>query len=669
MTSETTRRQFLYQAALAGTCAATRPFHAFAQDGHGSKRPNFLFLLTDDQRWDMMGCAGNPIIQTPEMDALAREGVRFSNAFVTTSICAASRASIFTGLHERTHQYTFGTPPLRNELVDMSYPKLMRDAGYRTGFVGKFGVGVEKGARERMFDWFKPMSRNPYFKKQAEGTEEHLTDLIGEAAAGFLGACKPDQPFCLSVSFNAPHAEDSDKRQYFWPKAVDHLYRDVRMPVPKTADPAFFEALPQFLKDSMNRARWHWRFETPEMAQDMTKGYYRMISGIDAVIGRLRQQLERLGVADNTVIVLIGDNGYFLGERGFAGKWLMYEHSIRVPLIVFDPRAPQHLRGLAPEQMALNIDTPATMLDLAGIPLPAKMQGESLVPLLRGQSPPWRTDFFCEHLFENATIPKFEGVRTREWKYIRYFEQEPVYEELYHFADDFDEEHNLIDDPRHRHMLALLRRRCDELRDRYGGPFVSRKKQAKPAVKEGAAAFAKGVKGNAAVFDGKTFMKLGETPALTKDGSFTWSFWTNIDPRADKRGVVLGNRKRGSGDALQFMKVTPETVQCFNGQGNSVRMPHKIPLGKWVHVAVVKDGPRLRCCVDGNEACAGAVDFEVPSLPLYVGGDPKAGEMAACQVDEVRTFDLALSPAEIASLARLEAIPHGNVGYWGLDGK
>ncbi|NCP28687.1 MAG: hypothetical protein AUJ96_02650 [Armatimonadetes bacterium CG2_30_66_41] len=471
------RRQFLARSALTGASVAVATAQRGVSAAPPSPRPNFLFLLTDDQRWDMAGCAGNALIRTPNMDALAREGVRFANAFVTTSICAASRASVLTGLHERTHQFTFGTPPLRDELVDLSYPKLLRDAGYRTGFVGKFGIGVEQGATARMFDSFKPLNRTPYFKRQPDGSERHETDLDGDAAVDFLRGCKPDQPFCLSVSFNAPHAEDADPKQYFWPKAFDDLYTDVRMPVPKTADPAFFERQPDFLKKSMNRERWRWRFETPEKAQEMTKGYYRMVTGVDAVIGRLRDELVRLGVADNTVILLLGDNGYFLGERGFAGKWLMYEYSIRVPLLVYDPRVPQRQRGVVPQQMVLNLDVPETMLELAGVPVPATMRGRSLVPLLRGETPNWRTDFFYEHLFENKTIPKTEGVRTERWAYLRYFEQVPVYEELYDVVNDFDEEHDLVGDPAQRTVLNALRKRCDELRDRYGGPFVPRAKQ------------------------------------------------------------------------------------------------------------------------------------------------------------------------------------------------
>jgi len=478
------RRELLAQAG-AGLLAAG-PLRALAAGAAPSKRPNFVFLLTDDQRWDMMGCAGNAIIKTPHMDRLARDGVRFINAFVTTSICAASRASILAGLYERTHRFTFGTPPMRPEHTDISYPTLLRAAGYRTGFVGKFGVRVERGAVQKMFDVFKRLGRNPYFKKQPDGSVRHLTDITGDEAIAFLRTCKPHQPFCLSVSFNAPHAEDSDRRQYIWPKALDHLYRDVTIPVPKTADPAFFERQPEFLKRSLNRVRWHWRFDTPEKAREKTKGYYRMISGVDAVIGRLTAELERLKLDDSTIVILSSDNGYFLGERGFAGKWTGHEVSLRVPLVLYDPGARKSLRGLCPGQMALNVDIAPTMLELAGLEVPKEMQGRSLVPILKGRKPEdWRIDFFHEHLFEHRSIPKYEGVRNERYTYLRYFEQQPVHEELYDLANDPHQERNLVGEERHEQTLNKLRKRCDALRDRYGGPYVPHRprKRSRPTAR------------------------------------------------------------------------------------------------------------------------------------------------------------------------------------------
>ncbi|SVD98635.1 uncharacterized protein METZ01_LOCUS451489, partial [marine metagenome] len=159
-------------------------------------RPNIIFFLSDDHRWDRMGCAGHPFLKTPTMDRLAAQGVRFSNMFVTTSICAASRATLLTGLYERTHQYTFGTPPIAGKFSQASYPAVLRVAGYRTGFIGKFGVNIAQADRELMFDSFQPIGRNPYLKKQPDGSLRHESELAGDRAIEFINQQKGDAPFC-----------------------------------------------------------------------------------------------------------------------------------------------------------------------------------------------------------------------------------------------------------------------------------------------------------------------------------------------------------------------------------------------------------------------------------------------------------------------------------------
>jgi arylsulfatase A-like enzyme len=448
------RRHFLRTSALGlGGLALGRGPAAAAG---GEERPNILFVLTDDQRFDTMGCAGNPVIKTPNLDRLARGGVRFDRAFVTTPICAASRASILTGTFERTHTYTFTKPPLARPFVDLSYPVLLRQAGYRTGFVGKLGVVVEKGVEKEMFDFAK-LTNFPYFQK-VNGVERHLTEIEGDHVVEFLRGVMPDQPFCLAWCPWAPHADDGNPKQYFWPPAVDHLYEDVDIPVPEMAAPSYYEAQPEFLKNTMNRTRWAWRFDTPEKYQSMVKGYYRMISGVDLVLGRVLAELGRLGLAENTVVVMSSDNGYFLGERGYADKWLMYDLSINVPLIVFDPRAPREDRGLVRRELALNVDLPATFLDLAGVKIPEKIQGRSLRPLLGRSRPAWREDIFCEELWDHPEIPQSECVRTEGWKYIQY-PKHPEYVELFDLSADPQEKRNLAGEAAHRPRLEDLRER------------------------------------------------------------------------------------------------------------------------------------------------------------------------------------------------------------------
>ena len=199
-----------------------------------TKRPNLLLVVTDDQRFDQMSCAGHPTLQTPAMDRLAAEGVRFTNAFVTTAICAASRASILTGRREGNHGYTFGKPPMGRQLGQTSYPKLLRDAGYRTGFVGKWGVKFEPGALEGAFDYRKG-SGHPYRKKDGR----HLTDIVTEQAVTFLEQQDDTQPFCLSVSFHAPHAQDNHKDQYLPPDEFVTRYDDADVPIPPLAESGF----------------------------------------------------------------------------------------------------------------------------------------------------------------------------------------------------------------------------------------------------------------------------------------------------------------------------------------------------------------------------------------------------------------------------------------------
>ncbi len=435
--------------------------------------PNILFLLTDNQRNDLLGCAGNPIIQTPNIDRLAANGVRFTNAFCTSPICAASRASYLTGVYESRHRFTFLTPPLQHTFTDSSYPAALKRAGYRTGLIGKFGIAAkgidpslaDEDALGKMFDVFdnyEHWTEDGYEIRQPDGRVRHLTDITGDKAIDFLRT-HSSQPFCLSVSFNAPHAQDNDPRHYIWPAAENPLYADARIPEPLNAHPDFFRRLPKFLRETESRVRWQDRYATSEDYQRNMRGLYRMISGVDRNIGRILTALEQLSLAANTVVIFASDHGMYYGDRGLSDCWQLNEQSIRIPLIVFDPRADEGKRGIVHEEMVLNIDVAPTILELAGLRAADEMQGKSLVPLLRGKEVEWRKEFFCEHRFDRADIPKSEGVRTQHWKYIRYYERQPVYEELYDLLADPHESCNLAEDPQFSDQLTRLRRRCDAM--------------------------------------------------------------------------------------------------------------------------------------------------------------------------------------------------------------
>jgi len=432
------------------------------------RRPNLLVVVTDDQRFDQLSCEGHPVLQTPVMDRLAIEGVRFKNSFVTTSICAASRASLMTSRREGSHGYTFGKPAMGEALAQETYFARLKGAGYRTGFVGKWGVKFERGVMSDHFDTYRPMSP-PYLRERDGEDARHLTDRTADEAIRFIGEGAGEEPFCLTLSFNAPHAEDPHPDQFIPPADLALLYAEAEVAVPPLSAPEVFDALPEFMRTSLNRERWGWRFDTREKQVERTLDYWRMISGVDRAIGRVLDALEEQGLADDTVVVFTSDNGYFLGERGFAGKWLIYEESVRVPLIVYDPRISKERRGGVVEEMVLNLDLAPTLLALAGVEAPETYEGRSLLPLISGRAPEWRTDFLYEHRFDHKTIPQSEGVREGRLVYVRYYEEEPVYEQLFDLEADPLQLTNLAE-PRHQPEfgaeLRRLRARCDELLER-----------------------------------------------------------------------------------------------------------------------------------------------------------------------------------------------------------
>jgi arylsulfatase A-like enzyme len=430
-------------------------------------RPNLLILLTDDQRWDAIGCAGNSIIQTPELDRLAEEGVLFTSAFVTSSICAASRASIFTGQFERAHGCNFNRRILQPEQLDRIYPVLLREAGYHTGFIGKYGVGWRDREIDgsELFDrWYGIYGQGVYFPETHPG--KHLNQVMTDQVLEFLAQVPDNCPWCLSLSFKAPH---SGKGYVGYQSELDlqDLYADVTIPMPPTAAQRHFDALPEFLRQSNARTSyWKQRFSTPELYQSTMRDYYRLITGTDRAIGRIRGALAQRGMDQNTVILFLSDNGDMMGDYLLGGKQLLYDVSIRVPMLALDPRVGPAAKGQRRSELVLNIDIAPTLLDLAGLPVPSFMQGRSLVPLIQGRPTAWREDFFCESNFctPAQAYPMIEGVRTKRWKYIRYTDVTPVVEELFDLKEDPHETNSLAGSEDHSQVLSRLRLRCDELR-------------------------------------------------------------------------------------------------------------------------------------------------------------------------------------------------------------
>ena len=435
----------------------------------GAQRPNFIFILTDDQRFDSLGCMGNALIRTPNLDRLAKNGVLLTNHFVTTPICSVSRASIFLGQHLKRHRIGDFVTTFSREQWAQSYPARLRAAGYRTGFIGKFGVGSPEAiaAMKDDFDYWHglPGQAGRFFINPENPNSRHTTARFGDRSLEFLAGCSNAQPFCLSISFNAPHARDKEKREFEPDRRDEQLYADVKIPRPTTATEEQFQKLPEFVQKSEARKRWEKRFATPEMFQSTMKDYYRLVTGIDREVGRIMARLAERGLDKNTVIIFTADNGWFAGERGLADKWFIYEESIRVPLIIYDPRRPEAERGRVVSAMTLNIDFAPTMLAMAGVSVPEGTQGRSLEPLFDGRTvADWRKAFYFEHQYLPASIPPSEGVRTDRWAYAKWLAPNPESEVLFDLRNDPMEERNIAGEASAAEVLRTLRDETERLR-------------------------------------------------------------------------------------------------------------------------------------------------------------------------------------------------------------
>ena len=431
-----------------------------------AERPNFVFFLIDDQRNDFLGCTGHPVVKTPNIDKLADSGTLFENAFVTTATCWVSRASILTGMYMRKHRFQGGM--IQPQFIKTSYPMELKKAGYQMAYFGKTHFKLDKKQQKFIFDEFTPVGRNPFHKKMRDGSLKHETDIIADHAINFINKQSSKKPFFVSLNFNATHAEDGDKKNHFpYPDSAAHLYKDIKMPLPKLHDRKIFESQPDFMQNSMHQERYKWRWDTPEKYQHNMRNYLRMASGIDFALGRVVESLKQKNFLDNTVIIYSADNGYYAGDRGFAGKWTHYEQSLRVPLIIFDGRK-QQAQKLS--QMALNIDLGATMLDYAGIPTPKQYDGRSLKPIIEGETAEWRNDFMGEFFSKHKTIPNWEGIRGERYVYASYLEE--GYEFLHDLQKDPDQTQNFANNPEYKEILEKMRSRFKEVSTALGTPFM-----------------------------------------------------------------------------------------------------------------------------------------------------------------------------------------------------
>lgn len=444
-----------------------KPIAAAQGTQAATPRPNILFIVADDHRWDLLG-KYHPIVKTPNLDQLASKGTVFKNAFVTTPICAASRASIMTSTTERTHDYTFRQPPVAPSLSAISFPQKLKESGYHSGFVGKFGIKLAGKASDR-FDYFAELLQATH--NEYNGKKIPQSYYIAELAKDFIAQSQKDdasKPWVMSVNFWDPHAHDVDtKDQFHYPEELESLYSDITIPPARLSDDSYFQELPDFLKASLGRIRWEFRFGDEQTYQKMVKRHYRAVTGVDKAVGMIHKQLVDLGIDDNTIIIYTGDNGFSLNERQLAGKWYGWEEDLRVPLIIYDPRN-KASHGKETQSTALNLDLAPTMLDFAGVASPSQYQGKSLLPLLGTTGVDgWRDEFFFEHMYTaEGRIPPMEGVRSVKWKYVRY-PQHGNYEQLYDLTNDAGELVNLAKKEAHQKTLAEYRARTDEYVKQY----------------------------------------------------------------------------------------------------------------------------------------------------------------------------------------------------------
>ncbi|MBI1338279.1 MAG: sulfatase-like hydrolase/transferase [Phycisphaera sp.] len=430
-------------------------------------RPNIIFILTDDQRYDAMSCMGHPIVKTPNMDRLRREGVLFQNAFVTTSLCSPARASFLTGAYVHTHGVIGNWGCEIDHDATPTFPRLLHDAGYRTAFVGKWHMKHTNQPRPGFDYWLAFAGQGVYNDPtlNENGREfkatGYITDLLTDYALNFINQQNPDQPYCLYLSHKAVHSPFTPAPRH------ENIYPDAQIPEPPSfqdtkagkpawqrggiADPRYQQ--PRDVPDSITPGPWD-----PNNARRL--GYLRTLSAVDDSLGRILKTLEERGELDNTLILYTSDNGYFFGEHGLGDKRLMYEESLRIPMLMRYP--PLVKPNSTVTQMVLNIDVAPTLLDLADVPAPATVQGRSVLPLLAGKTAGWRTSFLYEYWIDlTDRIPRMVGVRTDGWKLIRYPDLQDI-DEMYDLTADPTEMTNLAQDPKyaeqHQQLNAELNR-------------------------------------------------------------------------------------------------------------------------------------------------------------------------------------------------------------------
>lgn len=442
----------------------------------GGRPRNIILILTDDHRYDALGfMKGQPFLETPHLDALARGGVHMKNACVTTALCSPSRASILTGLYAHRHRVVDNNHPVPAGTT--FFPQYLQHAGYETAFIGKWHMGGEGDDPQPGFDhWVSFRGQGTYLPSpdglNVDGRrvpqKGYITDELTDYALDWLSGRKGDKPFFLYLSHKGVHSE-------FIP-AERHLgrYRNATFVPPKTMTPTpeRRELTPMWVQNQRNS--WHgadFPYHSALNIAEYYKRYAKTLLSVDESVGRVMESLRARGLLDATLILYMGDNGFAFGEHGLIDKRTAYEESMRVPMLL---HCPELFRGgTAVEAVVANIDVAPTLLEAAGLQAPGSMDGRSFLPLAQGRDVPWRGALLYEYYWERnfPHTPTMHALRNARYKYIRYYGIWDI-DELFDLKEDPLEENNLSRSPRHRQVVADLNRRLFQVLEETQGMFI-----------------------------------------------------------------------------------------------------------------------------------------------------------------------------------------------------
>ncbi len=439
---------------------------------NGTKPRNVIFILADDHRYDFMGFLNKPkFLETPNMDRMAKNGAYLKYAFVTTSLCSPSRASILTGQYSHKHGVVDNNVDIPEGTT--FFPQYLQQTGYQTAFFGKWHMGHGTDDPRSGFDkWVSFKGQGVYYDPElnVDGERIHrqgyISDLLTDYAVDWLEKERDqEKPFFLYLSHKAVHA--------MFKPAERHLgrYENVELEYPANManTEENYKGKPRWVKEQRNS--WHgvdYMYHGDMDFNTFYRRYCETLLGVDDSIGRVLNYLEKTGLADDTLVMYMGDNGFVFGEHGLIDKRHMYEESQRVPFLA---QCPNMIKpGTVVERLVQNIDIAPTVLELAGIKTPSNMDGLSLVPLLKGQEVTWRDKVYYEYYWERnfPQTPTTHGIRTEEWKYIHYHGIWDT-DELYHISKDPDEMNNLINDPRYKELVDQLNKEMWDWLERTGG--------------------------------------------------------------------------------------------------------------------------------------------------------------------------------------------------------